>query len=187
MLCIKKNIFIAYTNKHINVPPEIMDELKENKQIEHNAPPYINDLSPIRRESVVDIAIKKNIKREEIPDSMVVPKKDIIISPIVEDKELRKLPTYMDYYNRIREKIRLKAYQYYDGKSKGYVSINFVLSNKGELVSIYCDKNNSSASDELIEISLKSIKESSPFGNFPEDLMDREYISFNIFISFKSN
>jgi TonB family protein len=84
----------------------------------------------------------------------------------------------------VREKIRRAAYQNYTRIETGEVYVSFIISNDGYLKEIKLIPEKSSPIPYLRETALKSIKEASPFPNFPKDL-DYPQLSFNVVISFE--
>jgi len=111
--------------------------------------------------------------------------KNIILAKLPKEEELRRNPAYMDYYQLIRERIRAKAYRYYNSGRKGEVFLTFIISNDGKLKGLYLNSTSSEDKD-LVEVSLRSIKDASPFPPFPPQLKYPR-LQFNISIYFKNN
>ncbi|MCX5697315.1 MAG: TonB family protein [Candidatus Omnitrophica bacterium] len=124
------------------------------------------------------IAIKPSITK---PDIIAV-KKKITLPPVDLDKIDN--PSYVSYYQIVREKIRRCAYQYYTRTEQGEVYLSFVISNDGYVREIRVVEEKSSSNPYLLEISVKSIKEAAPFPNFPKEL-DYQQLSFNVVISYE--
>jgi outer membrane biosynthesis protein TonB len=95
-----------------------------------------------------------------------------------------KSASYNGYYELIREKIRHAAYQNYAQTETGEVYIAFVIGSRGELKDVRYIEERSTPSFYLKEISMRSVKEASPFPPFPGDL-DYPQLSFNVIISFQ--
>ncbi|MDD5561307.1 MAG: hypothetical protein PHT50_04160 [Candidatus Omnitrophica bacterium] len=93
-------------------------------------------------------------------------------------------PSYISYYQIVREKIRRSAYQNYTHNETGEVYISFIISNQGFLKAVHLVEARTSASDYLKTIALRSVKDASPFPSFPKEL-DYPQLSFNIIISFE--
>jgi outer membrane biosynthesis protein TonB len=95
-------------------------------------------------------------------------------------------PKYINYNDRIREKIRNRAYFYIDDPKfeSGEVYLTFVLLADGSLKDLQIIGAKSRANDYLRGVGLRSIKESHPFPAFPGDLNYPE-LSFNVIISFE--
>lgn len=95
-------------------------------------------------------------------------------------------PKYINYNDRIREKIRNRAYFYIDDPEfeSGEVYLTFVLLSDGSLKDLQVISAKSRANDYLRGVGLRSIKESHPFPAFPGDLNYPE-LSFNVIISFE--
>ncbi len=121
-------------------------------------------LSP---QSAEDMLFKKVIVAQAIPKS-----------PQVRQK-------YIDYYEKIREKIRNSAYKLFrSGVGSGDVYISFELDNKGNLLEAHIVKEKSSGGMFLYDIAIKSLKEAAPFGKFPPQLVHKK-LRFNVIISFR--
>ena len=93
-------------------------------------------------------------------------------------------PSYVSYYQIVREKIRRAAYQNYTHTDTGEVYVTFVISNDGYLKASRLVEEKTTAAAYLHDIALKSVKEASPFPNFPKEL-DYPELSFNVVISFE--
>jgi TonB family protein len=117
------------------------------------------------------------------PDLIAI-KKKISLPPIDMDKNKINNPSYISYYQLVREKIRRLAYQNYTRTETGEVYLSFVISRDGSLEEARMVQERSSPNTYLQDTALKSIKEASPFPAFPKEL---EYprLSFNVVISFE--
>jgi len=93
-------------------------------------------------------------------------------------------PSYISYYQVVREKIRRSAYENYTHNETGEVYISFIIFNDGYLKEARLVEERTTAKEYLKSIALRSIKDSSPFPNFPKEL-DYPQLSFNIIISFE--
>lgn len=109
-------------------------------------------------------------------------KKKITLPPIDMDKINN--PSYISYYQIVREKIKRAAYQNYTGREVGEVTISFVISDDGYLRDLGLMEEKSSPSAYLREIALRSVKDASPFPNFPKELTYPK-LSFNLAITFE--
>lgn len=115
------------------------------------------------------------------PEIFAVRKK-ITLPPVEMDK--MKNPSYISYYQIVREKIRRAAYQNYTHSEIGEVYLSFSVSKEGNLKEVRQVKEKSTSNPYLIDIALKSIQDASPFPHFPQEL-DYLQLSFNIVISFE--
>lgn len=175
------------TNKVKNIVKEIkilpkefekIKEIKKEKLFLEKPPPYIDKLLT---KEIIGPKEELSFDKVRLNTSM----KEIIFSEMDNNPEIKKTPAYMDYYKAIREKIRKKAYDYYNAQGSGIVYISFVVLNNGNLSTLsLLDK--SMPEQELIEIALKSVKEASPFPPFPKEL-DYPKLQFNVSIHFKNN
>ncbi len=115
-------------------------------------------------------------------DDVIAIKKKISLPPVDQDKIDN--PSYISYYQLVREKIKRAAYQNYSRVDTGNVFISFVISNDGYLKNLILNDEKSSLNNYLKEIAVRSVKDASPFPNFPKDL-DYPQLSFNVIISFE--
>ncbi|PIP19131.1 MAG: hypothetical protein COT38_04240 [Candidatus Omnitrophica bacterium CG08_land_8_20_14_0_20_41_16] len=115
------------------------------------------------------------------PDIITI-KRKITLPPV----DMAKIdnPSYISYYQIVREKIRRCAYQNYTRSEIGEIYITFVISSDGYLRNVRLVEEKSSANSYLQSIALSSVKGAAPFPNFPKEL-DYLEISFNVIISFK--
>jgi TonB family protein len=116
------------------------------------------------------------------PDIIAI-KKKISLPPIDMDKINN--PSYISYYQILREKIKRAAYQNCAQEEVGQVYITFVISSYGILKDVRISDEKSSPNSYLREIALRSVKDASPFPNFPREL-DYSSLSFNVLISFET-
>jgi TonB family protein len=121
-------------------------------------------------------------KPELIKQGMAAFKKKITMPPV----DLAKIdnPSYISYYQIVREKIRRSAYQNYTRSETGEVYVAFVISGDGDLKNARLVGEKSSANSYLKSIALASLKNASPFPAFPKEL-DYPELSFNVVISFE--
>ncbi len=103
--------------------------------------------------------------------------------PEIETKKIKN-PLYTKYYHDIRNRIRERAYQNYEKFDDGEVYVTFVIVQDGMLRDIKIIENRTNANQYLRRVSLKSVKQASPFPAFPEELKYPE-LSFNVVISFE--
>jgi TonB family protein len=111
---------------------------------------------------------------------------DILLSNLVKKEGLQNSSAYMNYYRMIREKIRKKAYQRYQGQNQGKIYLNFNVTKNGDLQAINIGKQ-SVKKLKLKKIALDSIRDSAPFPPFPKELESYSQLQFNISIYFKNN
>ena len=170
--------------KELEILPQEIEKIKKEQieEIEQVKPPppcVDNLVQKIVIDETKDVSFDK-------PDVVVDKTKEIILSDIPQDKELKKIPAYMDYYRLVRERIRKNAYRYYTANIKGEVLLTFVVSQDGHLQRSYL--NQGSVNNLMLrKIGIKSIKQSAPFPPFPEELKDYANLQFNISIYFKNN
>lgn len=117
------------------------------------------------------------------PDVAAV-KRKITLPPLPMNIDKINNPSYISYYQIIREKIRHVADRKYSGSELGKVDLSFLILRDGSLEKLELTEEKSSPSPYLRGIASKSIKEAAPFPNFPQDL-DYNHLSFNVVISFE--
>jgi TonB family protein len=122
------------------------------------------------------------IKPAIIKPDIIAIKKRITLPPV--DMEKMNNPSYVSYYQFVREKIRRAAYQNYSRSETGEVYMAFVISSTGILREVHLIEEKSSANYYLRETALRSIRDASPFPLFPKEL-DYPQLSFNVIISFE--
>ena len=109
-------------------------------------------------------------------------KKKISLPPVDIDKINN--PSYLSYYQIVREKIRRAAYLNYTRTETGEIYLSFVINNDGVLKEARLVQDKSANSQYLRDIALKSIWAASPFPAFAKEL-DYQQLSFNVVISFE--
>lgn len=145
-------------------------------------PPYIDKETIFNKSRALarqDAAFKKPALIK--PDIIAI-KKKITLPPINTDKINN--PSYISYYQIVREKIRRSAYYNYTRTETGEVYISFIISSEGYLKDVRLVSEKSSLSTYLRETALRSVRDASPFPNFPKEL-DYPHLSFNVVISFE--
>ena len=148
--------------------------------------PYIEPTdTPSGSKALSDIQIHKpaGFSKPTFINSQVLAIKKKISLPAIEMAKIDN-PSYISYYQIVREKIRRSAYQNYTHNEIGEVYISFIISNDGYIKVVRLAEEKTTANDYLKNIALKSIKDASPFPNFPKEL-DYPQLSFNIIISFE--
>lgn len=117
-----------------------------------------------------------------IKPEIIAVKKKITLAPTDIDKI--NSPSYISHSQIVREKIKRALYQNYNRMETGQVYLSFVLSNNGNLKEVRMTEEKSTASEYLREIAVRSLRDASPFPNFPKEL-DYGQLSFNVIISFE--
>lgn len=146
-------------------------------------PPQFIDKENIFASRKTAAAMDKALNKPVVdkPDIIAV-KKKITLPPV--DMNKISSPSYINYYQMVREKIRRSAYQNYSGSQIGEAYLSFVITNLGELKDVRLVQEKTSAPVYLREIARKSISDAAPFPKFPAEL-DYPQLSFNIVISFE--
>jgi hypothetical protein len=167
--------------KSLKMLPNIFEKIEQIRQNDfslEDAPPYINEM--LERE-IFDTKRSAALDKADVHFS----NKEIIFSEMSNQREIKKTPAYMNYYNTVREKIRKNAYHYYNSRQKGIIYISFVVLQSGDLFDQTLLEE-STVNKELIDIAFRSIRTASPFPPFPKEL-DYPKLQFNVSIHFKNN
>jgi len=146
-------------------------------------PPFINkdeSLKPVKQVIRKDFSFSKP---DLIKPEAIAMKRRISLPPVIDMTKIEN-PSYISYYQIVREKIRRAAYQNYSSSETGEAYITFIISNEGYLKEVNLVEDKSSASPRLREIALNSVTNASPFPKFPKEL-DYPRLSFNVVISFE--
>ena len=106
----------------------------------------------------------------------------VSIKPITSEKINN--PVYAAYNEMVRERIKEKVYKNYDKMEMGTVYLTFLLDNHGVLKDAQIIPEKTNASEHLQEISLRSLREASPFPVFLKGMSLWEY-PFNIEIQYQ--
>ncbi len=123
-------------------------------------------------------------KKERAKMRLVDVKREVSV-PVLKSEKITN-PKYLSYTEKIRGKIRERAYAYINASEfqEGEVYLTFVLLSNGILKDVKIIDEKTSANSYLRDAGLKSVTESSPFSSFPEDLNYPE-LTFNVVISFE--
>jgi TonB family protein len=113
----------------------------------------------------------------------IIPIKKKITLPPVEMTKISN-PSYISYYQLVREKIRRCAYQNYARTETGEIFLSFVIAQDGSLRDIRLIEDKSTPSYYLRDTAARSIRAAAPFPVFPREL-DYPQLSFNVIISFE--
>lgn len=159
----------------LNMPPKI----GLDKRI---PPPFIDKENILKHDKITPLRNLDFAKPSLAKPDVLAIKKKITLPPI----EMNKInnPSYLSYYQIVREKIKRAAYQNYTGRETGDITVSFVIANDGTLNDLRLAEGRSSPSEYLREIALRSLKDASPFPNFPKEL-DYPSLSFNLAITFE--
>lgn len=155
------------------VPPPARDLPKRVEKIKHSTEPSAKMTQVSKREG---IPIPQTVKRRPLDTPKV---------PFEVAKELEKDMDYQRYYQLIRQRIQAYAEKNYRGfESSGIVHLAFILGQKGTLKGIKVFKKETVANDLLLQVAVRSVKDSTPFPAFPVELPHEE-LPFSIYIEFK--
>ncbi|MBM3246395.1 MAG: TonB family protein [Candidatus Omnitrophica bacterium] len=158
-------------------------KLAPNVTAEKRTPPPFVDNQDFFKKLAGNIPPKPAVIKPDFakPDIIAI-KKKITLPPIASEKINN--PSYMNYYQLVREKIKRCAYQNYSRSEEGEAYLSFIISDDGLLRETRLSEEKSSPSPYLRRIALESVKDASPFPNFPKEL-DYPQLSFNVIISFE--
>ena len=171
-------------------PPESKPAaIKPIKDPDWRPPPKILQSKELAQAPVLMEAVKQPsqlVSHQKQPARIPSPdSKRHIDVPLLNSEKISN-PNYLNYHDRVRSRIRDRAYFFVDHPDfrAGKVYLTFVLKSDGSLKAVQIIKEKTQANDFLCSIGLRSIKESAPFPPFPPDLSYPE-LSFNIVISFE--
>ena len=159
----------------IKIPPKI--------SMDKRFPPPFIDKDEMFKASNPDIRNDLSFNKPALikPDIIAIKKR--VSLPAVDLDKINN-PSYINYYQVVREKIRRAAYQNYNRVETGEVYITFIISKEGYLNDIRLVTEKSSDNIYLKSIALASVQNAAPFPNFPKEL-DYPQLSFNVVISFE--
>ncbi|TRZ95124.1 hypothetical protein D4R78_04545 [bacterium] len=150
---------------------------------EHRSPPPFTEkekiFKPKRKINPEDLGFTKP---SLIKTEIVAIKKRITLPSI--DMNKTNNPSYISYYQIVREKIKRSAYRNYTRTEVGEIYLSFIISRDGLLRDVRLNEEKSALSLYLREVALKSLDNASPFPNFPKEL-NYPQLSFNVAISFE--
>lgn len=160
----------------LKIPPKITAE-------ENTLRPSINKEDIFKRDKGGGGSQKYTFAKPALikPDIIAVKKKITLSPPATEKTES---PNYIAYSQIIREKIKRALYQNYNSMEIGEVYLSFILSRDGYIKEVRLVEEKSSPSAYLRQTALRSIKDASPFPDFPKKL-DYDQLSFNVVVSFE--
>ncbi len=179
----KKEIKFSYVKEIHKVKRNVEPFLNENVPLKVNdnkqiPPPFIN------KENLNFLDNQVNLDKPNITKPDVLSVKKRITMPEVDIEKNMKNPSYMGYYQLIREKIRKSAYLNYSHTQTGEIYVSFLVNRDGNLREAKFIEEKSTQSDYLKNISLNSVRQAAPFPAFPKEL-DYEQLSFNVVISYE--
>jgi TonB family protein len=145
-------------------------------------PPFVDRDKLFNKARGIDFRHELFTKPAFVKPDIISIKKKITLPPVDLDKINNH--SYISYYQIVREKIRRAAYQNYTRTETGEVYLSFIVSNDGYIREVRLIEEKSSSNQYLQEIASRSIKDASPFPDFPKEL-DYPQLSFNVVISFE--
>lgn len=181
-----KSLSGAYSRPDLqSPPPNPKPFLKLDSKIITAAkipPPYLEQDNPSKTEKLITARTPGFPKPNLAAWGLTAIKKRVSLPPI----EMARVnnPSYINYYQIVREKIRRCAYQNYTHNETGEAYISFIISGDGYIKDMRLVEEKTTAGDYLKGIALRSVKDASPFPGFPKEL-DYLQLSFNIIISFE--
>jgi len=165
----KENLFLKLTSKIKNLEKPIPAPSPDKNAIFNITKPALS------REPAF-------IKPLFIRPDVIAVRKKITLPPI--DVNKINNPSYVSYYQLVREKIRRAAYQNYTHTETGEIYLAFLISDTGVLKDMRLIEEKSTPNYYLREIAMRSIRDASPFPPFPKEL-NYPQLSFNVIISFQ--
>lgn len=159
--------------QEIEAPPVKL--IKESRQMENikvltrkddrllNISPLLKDLSKQAGPIQIDRKLTPKISFNDSERRVIIPE--------IKSEKITN-PKYISYSQEVSQRIRRRALDYLnDQKSDfGEVYLTFILYSDGRLKAVRIREDETDASDYLKEIALRSIKDSSPFPEYANDL-----------------
>jgi TonB family protein len=169
--------------KTVNPARESRLDLSSKMNLDKRNPPPFIDRKVLSKSSMQSMRKELSLDKPALvkPDIIAIKKK--VTLPAVDLAKIGN-PSYISYYQIVREKIRRSAYQNYNRSDTGEVYITFVISNAGYLDDVRLVEEKTRAADYLKEVALASVRNAAPFPKFPKEL-DYSQLSFNVVISFE--
>lgn len=151
---------------------------KQTAIVKPTPPPFVKpkeETAKVEKESAKkpEVAIAKTPALEAKP---------AVTIPEVEQEKIKN-PSYLSYYQLIRERIKRSAYQLYSSRERGEVYVSFIVRSNGQVIDTDLIEAKSSSNLHLRDIALRSIRNAAPFPLFPKELNYPD-LSFNILITF---
>ncbi len=146
------------------------------------------DLSPTKSKEIKDMSQltgRLNFEKSRNSPTKATDWEHRISVPLLTSEKITN-PQYLSYNDTIRTRIRQHAYIYADHPDfqTGQVYLTFVLSSQGVLQQIKIKEEKTLANNYLRDISLRSVREASPFPPFPKGF-DYPEFTFNVLIAFQ--
>ena len=134
---------------------------------------------------IIKYSDKGNTYQKEPLKVKLLDTKRTISVPVLKSEKITN-PKYLSYTDKIRQKIKERAYGYVDHPDfeSGEVYLAFVLLSNGSLKEVQIIEEKTKAENFLKTVGVRSIRESEPFPTFPKDL-DYPELPFNIVVSFE--
>ena len=176
--------FIPQINKeNLLSQKDFLSKIPDKITVEKKLPPPFIDKDEFFKKNRQSVMEKELLSRPELPKTEAVAfHKKVTMPPVGLEKANN--PSYISYYQLVREKIRRAAYQNYIRTEIGEVYLSFVIGRDGGLKDVRLISERSSSSKYLQDISLNSVGVAAPFPVFPKEL-DYPELSFNVEISFE--
>ncbi len=177
----------ARPEQRINeVNPDLLEKivdpvkLSSDAQVTGKVPQPLQQDALFKEPNVMDNAQMFERKPERLKGVKVT--KEVSVPMLKSDKI--NTPSYITYYQIVRDRIRDRAYSNYTKLSVGEVFVTFIIKEDGALSGLQVLEGKSSANDFLRDVGVKSVQEGAPFPPFPKDLSYPE-LTFNVSISFQ--
>ena len=145
--------------------------------------------SPVPQPAISDVSLHQGMgdqfkMYERTPEKVKGLKVTKEVSVPMLKSEKINTPSYVTYYQIVRDRIRERAYTNYTKLSVGEVYLTFVIKADGELGDLQIMESKSQGNEFLRTVGMKSVQEAGPFPPFPKDLNYPE-LTFNVQISFQ--
>jgi len=163
------------------------------------APPPLDDIDILPKKEdffkvidkqTADVSITKDtfkLANKQVAEIQTLDMDRKITIPVLKTEKMISTG-YLSQHQKIREKIRQRAYAYINNPrlKDGQVYLTFLLSRDGRLKQVKIIESKTRANAYTRSVAKRSVEEASPFPPFPADLQYPE-LSFSIMISFRVN
>jgi len=186
-----KNVEISYLKatqnkdtRSFTVKNQPLPRVSAKQKTKSSAPPpFVDKVALFRQDRYASGLPRPSFSKPALVSPEIIAVKKKIVIPPIDIKKINN-PIYVSYYQTVREKIRHCAYINFTQAEEGEVYLTFTVSSDGYIRDIRLVEEKSSPDPYLRKVGFASIKQASPFPNFPKEL-DYPQLTFNVIISFE--
>lgn len=166
---------------------KLIKKQERKKETIKTLPLTNNNILTMPKQEVRDISQKISpfhFEKQQTPQIKMLDVSRKVTIPMIQAEKITN-PKYLTYNHNLSQLIQKLASSFIDPDlfQEGHVYLTFILSANGTLDEVRILEEKTQANEHLRDVALRSIRESSPFPPFPEDLNYPE-LTFNVLISF---